>query len=90
MFMDKIKYNDVLNKVLITGLNSRYSSVSTRVSDKSRDELFELLIKEPSILEHGAEINQRIIDVIFDSCKLEIMSYLRKNFKKIHQNRGDK
>jgi hypothetical protein len=85
--MDKAEYNKILQELLIQGLNLKYSSVSTRSRDSQKQELINILLLEPSILDYHEQLNARIVDVIFDNYKKEIFYFLKKNQKKIEQSK---
>ena len=74
--MNKTEYDKILQELLIQGLNLKYSSISTRSRDSQRQELINILLLEPSILDYHEQLNSRIIDVIFDNYKKEIFTRL--------------
>jgi hypothetical protein len=84
--MEKERKKDIINKLLIHGINNKYSRVSANREDEMKN-LIELLYLEPSILEEYGDINEYILLQIFSFYKEDISSFLRKNLRKIENKK---
>lgn len=84
--MEKERKQDIINKLLIHGINNKYSRVNSNRKEEMKD-LVQLLYLEPSILDEYSDINEYILLQVFAFYKKELSSFLRKNLRKIENSK---
>ena len=84
--MEKEQKDAIIKRLLVKGINQEYSRISSDSIDMQ--EFIQAIVLEPNILNFSDNINSHIVKALLFHYRKEICSFLKKNIKKIENERN--